>query len=74
MASPSFDQLALIAPLAQAVRELGYAQPTPVQEQAIPLVLAGNMLQIRIGKLQDGVQEELGEFLDHLAAVQSDTA
>jgi biopolymer transport protein ExbB/TolQ len=37
---------------------------------AIPLVLAGNMLQIRIGKLQDGVQEQLGEFLDHLAAVQ----
>ncbi len=37
---------------------------------AIPLVLAGNMLQIRIGKLQDGVQEQLGEFLDHLAAAQ----
>jgi ATP-dependent RNA helicase RhlE len=44
LASPSFDQLALIAPLAQAVRELGYAQPTPVQEQAIPLVLAGRDL------------------------------
>lgn len=41
---------------------------------AIPLVLAGNMLQIRIGKLQDGVQEQLGEFLDHLAAVQSGEA
>lgn len=37
---------------------------------AIPIVLAGNMLQVRIGKLQDGVQEQLGEFLDHLAAVQ----
>lgn len=37
---------------------------------AIPLVLAGNMLQIRIGKLQDGVQEQLGEFLDHLASAQ----
>jgi ATP-dependent RNA helicase RhlE len=44
LASPSFDQLNLIAPLAQAVRELGYAQPTPVQEQAIPLVLAGRDL------------------------------
>lgn len=41
---------------------------------AIPLVLAGNMLQIRIGKLQDGVQEQLGEFLDHLAAVQNGDA
>ena len=41
---------------------------------AIPLVMAGNMLQVRIGKLQDGVQEEVGEFLDHLAAVQAETA
>jgi ATP-dependent RNA helicase RhlE len=43
--SSSFDQLGLIAPLAQAVRELGYEQPTPVQEQAIPLVLAGRDLK-----------------------------
>ena len=44
MASPSFDPLGLIPPLAQAIRELGYEQPTPVQEQAIPLVLAGRDL------------------------------
>ncbi|HET9734256.1 MAG TPA: DEAD/DEAH box helicase, partial [Burkholderiales bacterium] len=44
MASTSFDPLGLIPPLAQAVRELGYEQPTPVQEQAIPLVLAGRDL------------------------------
>jgi ATP-dependent RNA helicase RhlE len=44
LASSSFDQLNLIPPLAQAVRELGYEQPTPVQEQAIPLVLAGRDL------------------------------
>jgi ATP-dependent RNA helicase RhlE len=40
----SFDQLGLIAPLLQVVRELGYEQPTPVQAQAIPLVLAGRDL------------------------------
>jgi ATP-dependent RNA helicase RhlE len=40
----SFDQLGLIAPLLQAVRDLGYEKPTPVQEQAIPLVLAGRDL------------------------------
>jgi ATP-dependent RNA helicase RhlE len=40
----SFDQLGLIAPLMQAVRDQGYEQPTPVQEQAIPLVLAGRDL------------------------------
>lgn len=33
---------------------------------AIPLVLAGNMIHVRIGKLQDSVQEDLGEFLDDL--------
>ena len=40
---------------------------------AIPLVVAGNMLQIRIGKLQDSVQEQIGEFLNHLTAVQQES-
>ncbi|MGD9952680.1 MAG: DEAD/DEAH box helicase [Burkholderiales bacterium] len=44
MSSNSFDQLGLIAPLLQAVRDTGYEQPTPVQAQAIPLVLAGRDL------------------------------
>jgi ATP-dependent RNA helicase RhlE len=44
LSSSSFDQLDLIAPLLQAVRDLGYEQPTPVQAQAIPLVLAGRDL------------------------------
>jgi len=34
----------LIPPLLQAVKDLGYEQPSPVQEQAIPLVLAGRDL------------------------------
>ncbi len=40
----AFDQLGLIAPLARAVADLGYERPTPVQEQSIPLVLAGRDL------------------------------
>ena len=36
---------------------------------AIPLVLAGNMLHVRIGKLQDSVQHDLGVFLDDLETV-----
>src|SRR5438105_8500305 len=40
----AFDQLGLIEPLARAVGDLGYEKPTPVQEQAIPLVLAGRDL------------------------------
>jgi ATP-dependent RNA helicase RhlE len=42
--SSSFDQLGLIPPLLQAVSELGYTQPSPVQEQAIPIVLGGRDL------------------------------
>jgi ATP-dependent RNA helicase RhlE len=42
-ASP-FAQLGLIPPLMQAVADLGYEKPTPIQEQAIPLVLAGRDL------------------------------
>ena len=34
----------MIPPLLQAVQDLGYEQPTPIQEQAIPLVLAGRDL------------------------------
>lgn len=33
---------------------------------AIPLVLAGNVIHIRIGKLQDNVQADLSRFLDDL--------
>lgn len=35
---------------------------------AIPLVMAGNVIHVRMGKLQDTVQQDLGEFLDDMAA------
>ncbi len=37
---------------------------------AIPLVIAGAFLHVRMGKLQDHVQEELGWFLDELDTVR----
>ncbi|MCK5478171.1 MAG: DEAD/DEAH box helicase, partial [Methylococcales bacterium] len=37
----SFDKLDLSPPLLQAINEQGYNKPTPVQEQAIPLILQG---------------------------------
>jgi len=37
----SFDQLGLAPDLLQAVAHQGYTEPTPVQREAIPLVLAG---------------------------------
>ena len=37
-----FNQLGLTAELLRAVEEQGYATATPIQQQAIPLILAGN--------------------------------
>ena len=37
----SFDNLGLDARLLDAVRTMGYATPTPIQEQAIPPIVAG---------------------------------
>jgi ATP-dependent RNA helicase RhlE len=37
----SFDSLGLSEPILKAVSEQGYIKPTPVQQQAIPLILEG---------------------------------
>ncbi len=39
--SSSFSNLSLAEPLARAVAEMGYESMTPIQEQAIPVVLTG---------------------------------
>ena len=46
-----FQDLKLIDPLLRAVRAEGYDEPTPIQAQAIPHVLAGRDL---IGCAQTG--------------------
>ncbi len=40
----SFQDLGLIQPILRAVSEQGYTTPTPIQQQAIPVVLAGHDL------------------------------
>src|SRR6266516_113091 len=47
----SFNSLGLAPELLRAVADAGYAQPTPVQREAIPLALAGRDL---IGSAQTG--------------------
>ena len=37
----SFDELKLSEPLARAIHEMGYAIPTPIQAQALPILLGG---------------------------------
>jgi ATP-dependent RNA helicase RhlE len=36
-----FEQLGLSAELLRAIHEQGYCQATPIQQQAIPLILEG---------------------------------
>jgi ATP-dependent RNA helicase RhlE len=53
----SFDDLGLSAELLRAVREQGYTQPTPIQAQAIPVVLEGRDL---MGGAQTGTGKTAG--------------
>jgi len=46
-----FDELGLDGQLLRAIAELGYEQPTPIQEQAIPVLLSGRDL---LGAAQTG--------------------
>jgi biopolymer transport protein ExbB/TolQ len=38
---------------------------------AIPMVVMGAMVAVRIGKLSDGVQEQVGRFVDDLDAIRA---
>jgi ATP-dependent RNA helicase DeaD len=38
----SFDALGLSGDLLEAIRQLGFEAPTPIQEQSIPILLSGN--------------------------------
>ena len=36
MSSPDFESLGIASPVLKAVQQLGYEQPSPIQEQSIP--------------------------------------
>ncbi|MFL5637571.1 MAG: DEAD/DEAH box helicase [Gemmatimonadaceae bacterium] len=55
--SVSFSELALAPEVLHAVRDAGYTHPTPIQQQAIPLALAGRDL---IGLAQTGTGKTAG--------------
>ncbi|WP_417761663.1 DEAD/DEAH box helicase [Shewanella sp.] len=64
----SFAALGLRESIVTALTELGYAQPTPIQQQAIPVVLAGKNLlaaaQTGTGKTASFVLPLLERFAD----------
>ena len=59
----SFDSLGLAEPLLRAVHEQGYTTPTPIQAQAIPVVLQGGDL---LGGAQTGTGKTAGFVLPML--------
>jgi len=60
---PLFDALGLSEPVLQAIAEMGYRHPTPIQEQAIPFVLMGRDL---LGAAQTGTGKTAGFTLPML--------
>jgi len=54
---PTFDELGLAPELMRAIAEAGYTRPTPIQTQAIPVVLAGRDV---MGGAQTGTGKTAG--------------
>src|SRR3954463_1138386 len=65
----TFEELGLSAPLLEALQHLGYQEPTPIQEQTIPLLLAGDDV---IGQAQTGTGKTAAFGLPMLEYVDPD--
>jgi len=63
-----FDSLGLPGPLMAAVSEVGYEEPSPIQAQAIPPLLAGSDL---IGQAQTGTGKTAAFALPLLARIDA---
>jgi len=55
--TPTFADFGLAEPIVRAVTELGYREPTPIQEQAIPVVMSGKDV---MGAAQTGTGKTAG--------------
>ncbi len=60
---PMFADLGLSEPVLRAIAEMGYRHPTPIQEQAIPVVLMGRDI---LGTAQTGTGKTAGFTLPML--------
>ena len=55
--APTFDQLGLLPELLRAITDAGYTTPTPIQIQAIPIIMAGKDV---MGGAQTGTGKTAG--------------
>ena len=67
----SFESLGLSAELLRAIADAGYTTPTPIQEKAIPVVLAGRDV---MGIAQTGTGKTAGFTLPMLDILASGKA
>jgi len=65
---PSFDSLELSAPILQAIQDVGYETPSPIQAQCIPLLLAGEDL---LGQAQTGTGKTAAFALPLLSRIDT---
>ncbi len=63
---PRFDELGLTAPVLEAISAMGFDKPTPIQAQAIPVLLQGGDL---IGQAQTGTGKTAAFGLPALAHI-----
>ncbi|MCU0448064.1 MAG: DEAD/DEAH box helicase [Microscillaceae bacterium] len=64
-----FEQIALSANVQKAISEMGFTEATPIQTQAIPVVLEGNDI---IGQAQTGTGKTAAFAIPTLEKIQSD--
>ena len=65
-----FEQLGLIEPILKSLKAEGYTQPTPIQEQAIPVVLQGRDL---LGCAQTGTGKTAAFAIPMLQLLSADS-
>jgi ATP-dependent RNA helicase RhlE len=65
-----FEQLGLIEPIMKALKTEGYTNPTPIQQQSIPVVLEGKDL---LGCAQTGTGKTAAFAIPILQLLEKDT-
>jgi ATP-dependent RNA helicase DeaD len=67
----NFSELGLVPQVLQAITELGYESPTPIQEQAIPVLMTGNSDLVALAQTGTGKTAAFGLPLVSLLDFQS---